>query len=714
MAQQVPIKLHPTAFAAFGPDLVTSDVVALMELIKNSYDAYAYKVNILFDFSVSNPCIVVSDDGVGMTRETIENVWAVVATPYKRKNPTISRNGKIRRVSGNKGMGRFSSAKLGKKVDIYTKHKDDGFMHIQIDWNEILYSESISECAISIEETRKFELLGDTGTRIVISNLTSQWSESDYKELTENLSRIISPFEEISDFSIALSIKEKDSEEKRETLISPPEFIQHPVYKITADIDMVGTVMWKYSYNNPRIGVKKELENTIPWEEIYKNQIEGEISTSKRKLFSSSSANCGPFSLEVRAWDLDSSSITDISSMFDISKSAVRNALRAYKGISIYRDGVLVLPKSEASRDWIGLDTRRISDVGKRLSTSQMLGIIRISADDNPEIRDTTDREKLVDTKEHTEFCAIIRAIISQLENLRDSDRVKKRKEPSIIDILETVSPDKLVEHTKEAFESGKPAKDIVKIVEDYQSHTNSRLEDIKKRLYYYGQVATAGSMAAFILHEIRGGLTSVKRFLDTIIEREQTFNNKEKKNYNTAIESYERMILVANSFAPLYSTSFKDKTYKSNLAEELDTSISYLEDNVLKNAKITIKKDIPTDILIGLHPGEIQTIFVNLLDNAAYWIKQSSNEERLIVITAKEAKDNNKRIIVSISDSGTGVRQEYAEKIFEPGVTAKSHGIGMGLVIVAEILARHQGKIALQIPSETDGATFIFDIPLA
>ena len=220
--------------------------------------------------------------------------------------------------------------------------------------------------------------------------------------------------------------------------------------------------------------------------------------------------------------------------------------------------------------------------------------------------------------------------------------------------------------------------------------------------------------MAAFILHEIRGGLTSVKRFLDTIIEREQTFNNKEKKNYNTAIESYERMILVANSFAPLYSTSFKDKTYKSNLAEELDTSISYLEDNVLKNAKITIKKDIPTDILIGLHPGEIQTIFVNLLDNAAYWIKQSSNEERLIVVTAKEAKENNKRIIVSISDSGTGVSQEYAEKIFEPGVTAKSHGIGMGLVIVAEILARHQGKIALQIPSETDGATFIFDIPLA
>ena len=102
-------------------------------------DAYAYKVNILFDFTVSNPCIVVSDDGVGMTRETIENVWAVVATPYKRKNPTITRNGKIRRVSGNKGMGRFSSAKLGKKVDIYTKHKDDGFMHIQIDWNEILY-----------------------------------------------------------------------------------------------------------------------------------------------------------------------------------------------------------------------------------------------------------------------------------------------------------------------------------------------------------------------------------------------------------------------------------------------------------------------------------------------------------------------------------------------------------------------------------------------
>ena len=71
---RVPIKIHPRAFSAFGEDLITNENVAMIELVKNSYDAYALKVEIKFGYDqLGAPFISITDDGCGMTRDTIEN-----------------------------------------------------------------------------------------------------------------------------------------------------------------------------------------------------------------------------------------------------------------------------------------------------------------------------------------------------------------------------------------------------------------------------------------------------------------------------------------------------------------------------------------------------------------------------------------------------------------------------------------------------------------
>lgn len=101
----VPMQFHPRAFSAFGSDLVTNDYVAINELIKNSYDAYAYKVKLtICENSEGQYSIEIIDDGLGMTQKIIEEAWAVIATPYKKKNPVVERDGKVRVVSGNKGL----------------------------------------------------------------------------------------------------------------------------------------------------------------------------------------------------------------------------------------------------------------------------------------------------------------------------------------------------------------------------------------------------------------------------------------------------------------------------------------------------------------------------------------------------------------------------------------------------------------------------------
>ena len=108
--EEVSMRFHPRAFSAFGSDLVTNDSVAITELVKNSYDAFANNVCV----TVTNQQIEIKDDGSGMTRDIIKDAWAVIATPYKEKKPIAEKNGKIRRVSVNNGLGRFSAARLGR------------------------------------------------------------------------------------------------------------------------------------------------------------------------------------------------------------------------------------------------------------------------------------------------------------------------------------------------------------------------------------------------------------------------------------------------------------------------------------------------------------------------------------------------------------------------------------------------------------------------
>lgn len=84
--EQINIQIHPRAFSSFGEDLVTNDIVAITELVKNAYDAYAFKTKIKFGDDNGERFISVKDDGLGMDRDTILNAWATIATPYKKRN----------------------------------------------------------------------------------------------------------------------------------------------------------------------------------------------------------------------------------------------------------------------------------------------------------------------------------------------------------------------------------------------------------------------------------------------------------------------------------------------------------------------------------------------------------------------------------------------------------------------------------------------------
>ncbi len=459
--KEIAFKMHPRVFAALGADLVTNDVVAVIELVKNSYDAFAENVWVRFgNDSEMGSYLELSDDGFGMTEETIENVWCLVATPFKDTTPFVRSGEKKRRVVGEKGLGRLSAARLADQLHMLTQVEGGDCLEVKVNWSEICDEAEMSSCKALYRKYTGATPFTSSGTRLRLSPLKYEWDSKQTDDLEDNLARLISPFEETGDFKIYFRKPNQSDEE--EVNITSPDFLNQPVYTIKGEVDSMGHLKAQYSFSPLNAMPARKQEVPITWSEVVNKNIE----KSERYQFDDQEMRCGPFEFEIRAWDLGAEDTQEISDRFSIQKSKIRNAIRAHKGISVYRDGVLVLPKSENARDWLGLDLRRVSHVGKRLSTSQIVGYVSVSAEKNPRIKDTSDREQLAVTLEVMEFTEYLKAIVSLLENERHEDRSISEKE-GLQNLFESLSAEQEVTEVTNLAAEGAKAEETLPIMRD-------------------------------------------------------------------------------------------------------------------------------------------------------------------------------------------------------------------------------------------------------
>lgn len=700
---RIPFRIHPRVFAALGADLVTNDVVAVIELVKNSYDALATRVDVIYGSDpLGGPFLEISDDGLGMSRRTLETAWSVVATPY-RATHTVETRGKLtRRSSGEKGLGRLSAARLGKRLQMYTKAAGNTCWLVEVDWSDLARQDALEACEATCKSvTAESCSIASTGTRLRILNLETSWSEEQFEDLRENLSRLLAPFGKAEDFEIHLEVEGSGD---LETKITAPEFLTKPPYAIRGHVDSKGNVKGKYEYH-PIIPAKSRHEQvTLSWEDV-RESTEGDL--RDRKL-----PSCGPFEFEIRAWDISSTDTDDLSERFQIAKASVRKSIRAHKGISVYRDGILVLPKSEDARDWLGLDLRRISRIGTRLSTSQIVGYVAISADYNPELGDSSNRESLTQNAAVRDFQGILKAIVANLEVQRDRDRVRPSDDLKLSSLIDGVTASDLVDEVSALAEEGMASKEVVQRVAALNGRLHLVQDAIKLRFVYYSRLATVGSIAQLLVHEIRNRTTSIGRFLRTC---RRPLDSQVESAFVSQLELAESSVAalerLADTFAPLASRSFRRGRRTSQVQDSVKRCLAILERDVTK-ANISCKTRILEGLSAAVDPGELDTILLNLLSNAVYWLGKTK-EERKIEVVAKQSAST-KRIEIHVNDSGPGVDPSDAESIFLPGITKRPGGIGMGLTIAAEIVSEHNGHLALVQPGRLGGASFSFDIPPA
>ena len=206
-----------------GKDLITDDYVAVFELVKNSYDAKATKVKITFE----RDKITIADNGKGMSSTDIEEKWLFVAYSAKKDNTEDKDKAKIAKkvyYAGAKGIGRFSSDRLGKNLNLTTKTSNSKKCeNITVDWENFEKDQKDEFVNIGVQYKQIpfidiFPDRSEQGTVIEISKLNSIWDRERLKELKYSLEKIINPFSNPSDFSIEIVCTHEKTNDKSEKI----------------------------------------------------------------------------------------------------------------------------------------------------------------------------------------------------------------------------------------------------------------------------------------------------------------------------------------------------------------------------------------------------------------------------------------------------------------------------------------------------------------
>ena len=701
---RIPFRMHPRVFTALGADLVTNDVVAVIELVKNAYDAFARNVHVRFrDTPDGNAYLEIQDDGHGMSREVIKNVWCFVATPHKQRNPIVEKGDDARRVTGSKGLGRLSVARLGNRLSMVTQASGESCWRVTVDWSDVSEGDDFSDSFVLCQpHTEPSPFNTDSGTRLRVHGLRERWDASRISDLEHNLARLISPFSNVSDFKIFLSGSGETSDEAVE--IVAPAFLSNPKYRIRGTVDNAGNMSGIYRFKPLGEGNPREQKVTLTWRQVCES-----IQDRSMFDFPELRADCGLFSFEIRAWDIDRDDTAKIADHFSVQKSDVRKSIRAHKGISVYRDDILVLPKSDNARDWLGLDLRRVSRVGTRLSTNQLVGYVSISADGNPKIEDTSDRERLASKIEVAEFEEILKAVVATLENQRDSDRSRGQPEQLMTDLFEDLATVDVVKEVSALAEEGASASEAAQRVKEFAQKLDLTRRSIENRFDHYSRMAIVGTIAHMLVHEIRTRTTAFGSFIDFVKEKFGSLGAPDfDEEIRIAEDATNALEGLADTFLPLASRNFRRAKRYSVLEDRIRECLALLKGEIKhKRVECTIPD---SRTAVAVDPGELDTIILNLTSNALYWIGDVTRRRALRFETS--SAENGKRLHVRVSDTGPGLDEDDLQRVFLPGVTSKPGGIGMGLAVVQQLVLAYGGRISAFSP-RGQGAVFDFDLPL-
>ena len=311
---------------------------------------------------------------------------------------------------GQMGIGRFATARIGRRLMVISKKDGSPEVFFEIDWDAYSKGGDVGDVEIAVEERDpKFFTDGRTGTRIVMLGAPDPWTEQDVRAVHRKLLRLISPVHVISNFEVTLSIPEYPEYQR----LQPEKILDNFHYHLVADVngDGVATI----TVRNVLRGVDVLSETVNLWQKV------------PRTFFGLDRRNkpvCGPFRADVRAWKLRKAELEAVHIKDP-------KAVQELAGVSVFRDNFRILPYGEYGNDWLELNKRRVNNPTARFSTNQLIGLVDVDSARNPGLLDQANRLGLQQNAAFADFRQLVLACVGELEArsllLDESDRRRAR-----------------------------------------------------------------------------------------------------------------------------------------------------------------------------------------------------------------------------------------------------------------------------------------------
>lgn len=659
-----------------GEQLITDEVAAVSELVKNSYDADAEEVKVkLTDVNdVENGEITVWDNGNGMSLERVLSCWLELGTLSKAKGTDrIPRRSEVKHriYLGEKGLGRLAVHKLGSITTLVTRRKDENTeTKLTIDWSSFEQDGFLEQVPVSWEVTEpKVFTSSSKGTSITVSKLRRRWTEQMIKDLQENVLALTSPFKEFADFKISFIVN--GQEEKK--ALDMTKLIKSATYKFIGSVNSSGYLTYDYEFNRPDlVDLHRKIEAKTF--DIRTN----DIVVNNRK------PTCGSFKIKIYSWD---ASLEDQKAVLG-ETSVYKKMIKPNSGLKLFRDGFRVYPYGNEDNDWLGMDARRVESFELRLSRNQVIGAIEISSKLNKLLIDKTDREGLIGNQAYEDFVDLVLGAISQCEAERYLDR---RKLKQLTGKIRAKDPDKalytknLASLSKMVSEQSALPGEIKLAFDKLINEARNSLENILAEKEQPLLVAASFGITYLLpTHEIKRNIDEALK----ILGRMRKSKEKSDDMMNTVISNLQQASAVTNGLAKLGMKS-QDETFsiKKAAREALDFFKYKLDRN---NIKYNLEG--PDTIKAKGKENLTTMLLLNFLDNSFYWLLRKKPDERQIKIIVGEYVN---RPIIIVSDSGPGFEDDLSV-VTLPFFTRKPDGMGLGLYIADRIAKMNGGNLLL------------------
>ncbi len=663
--------ISPRILSHLGEDLIKNESIALLELVKNSYDACAKKCTVTFVAGTKGVKeIHIEDDGSGMSQDIIDRAYLTLGTDYKAKSLVQNECGRI--PLGEKGIGRLGIHKLGNDITIVTKRDGSNEISLRIDWTQLTRIDKLHDFIIHTQENSKPEIFKKhSGTLIKIVDLKSKWTKRDLRQVYRDLMSLNSPFAENND-SFNVIVQGDD-----DVFSGLPDFEQIKSSALySGKVKMAGDKItdFKYEFKPWKTLTKVDKGRIVKKDDLIKQDLQ--LSDDDDYIVDLDEYKIGEIVLDVLIYEMSSEIFNHVIG----EKTSIKNYVRENGGIRVYRDGMRVYNYGEKDSDWLGIDRNRISRFAGAIGNNMIIGSVQLDRGQSMGLREKSNREGFIEGEAYDAFVAAVQYALSIIVRERNVDKIrlttlyKQRKivEPVISDLNE------VIDYVDEKIDEPEKT-EILK----YLYRINSQYDEVKEILI---KSANAGLNLSIVIHEVEKLIASL---MGSIRENDIKTATRISGSLERIVKGYSAMIKKSDiRLAPL--------------SEAVEVVMNNFEFRFSDHEISAWSNWKDCDLKAYYAETEVVSILTNLIDNSIFWLKYARQENRRlsIYITDEIEIDDVQYNSIIISDNGPGfnIPPDVAIKPFITG-KPRNLGSGLGLHVSSEMAKSMNGKLEFLDP---------------